>query len=463
MARVYYPRCYVTIKAVFENFGEANRIHSFSAIPQSISIHRNSYKQADSWSIEMDAKDFPLPPSAVRSASVEIRIFDGNNYDLSDPGVRDKVAKEPPTITGIVDEIDVNWSDSGRVLRFDGQDYTALFIEHSLKEEQRAQFRNQTYNRRLHQVMYDLLRQVDLTGNIQLRVDDKYYFPRGGQNEAQFGTPIYGAATTKTNRKGFPFKKGDSYWDIMYKIALKHGYILFVQNNDLVLTTPQFIYRNSPRDALFSLEWGNNISELSMARRMGKERVPQIRVTSYDDDSGETVTAVFPDSKQKVSTGIGTKRNEIANYTVYGIKDKQTLKRFAEAAYNLRARSEQTMTLSTMDMLDSNGSSLLGLTSGDAMQVTFAPFNKEIIENMSPDVAAQWLRDRGFSPSAAQVIAAYSRSLEIFRKPLYVKEAEIEWSADSGFMANVTLINFVSTTGIQESGEVRGGVAEATR
>lgn len=456
MSKFYYPRCYVVLRAIFENFGEAGDIQSFGAIPLSVSIRRNSYNQADSWSIELDAKDFPIPPSMIRSAAVEIRLFD----QQGNAPINDSVMRQTPVITGIVDEVDVNWSDSGRVLRLDGQDYTALFMEHQFRENQReAGIKKGTDNRYLHQVIHDMMRQVDKKGAMTMRVDDKAYFP-GRQPEKSFGTPLFGGSATKTNRSGFPVKRGDNYWDVMYKLAIKHGYIIFVNNNELVLTTPQFIYRTTPQSALFALKWGENIEELSMSRRMGKERVPQIEVRSYDDDKNEVTVVRFPETYQKVSTGIGTKRNEVQIYTVHGIKDKKELLRYAEAAYNLRARSEQQINLSTKDMKDSLGHDLIQLSTGDALRLEFQPFNTEFLETLPEGSRAQWLTDRGFTPNAAQVIASNYASLDVFRKPFYVKEAEIDWDHDAGFSLSATLINFVSTSGIQEEGEVRDGVSE---
>lgn len=442
MSRIYYPEARVFVSAIVENFGASQKPITFPARPRSLNIHRNSYKQPDSWSIELDAKDFPIPPSLLRTGQVFVQLFDNNGLP---PNPRLVLETVPPAIVGIVDSVTQNYSSSGRTVSLDGQDMTALFSETTFKNK-----RNLT-NKRLDRALDELRREVDITNSLKLVTEIPF---------ADSRLPIIGKSVSRTNRKGFPVKRGDNYWNVMYNLALKHGFILFVRDLELVLATPQSVIEESTkrRDRTFKLSWGKNVEQLSVSRNMGKERVPQIEVLSYDERTRRTIAGRFPKSKQKVTTGVGTKRNEVLTTILRGVTDKSILERLAEVQYNLIARTEQVVEFSTRELADEDNRNLIYLKAGDALFLSFDPFNTEELKKIPDQARTKWLVDRGFTPQAASVFANHFDRINTFKQPFYVREARIDWSHDDGLSIDATMANFVNIQGTQEEGEVAEAV-----
>lgn len=441
MSRVYYPEARIVVKAVIENFGDSRRPLDFPAIPKKVSIRRNSYRQPDSWSVEFDGKDFPIPPSLLRSAQVEIYLYDKKGLVADRRLLRSTVK---PAIVGLVDSASARFSGDGRLVTFEGQDMTALLSEHKFQKGRR----NLT-NKRLDKALNDLLREVDITGQMQLVTEIPFKDSK---------LPIIGKSVSRTNRNGFPVKRGDSYWDVMYNLALKHGFILFVRDLEVVLATPESVHETSQTraDRTFKLTWGKNVEEIEMSRNMGKQRVPQCEVLSYDERTRKVLVGRYPEAKQKVTTGVGTKRNEVVTSVLRGITDVETLKRLARAQYSLISRTEQEVHMSTRELQDEGDANLLYLKAGDAMFVSFDPFNAEELRKIPAGQRSQFLVARGWTRQAANVFAAHFDQLATFRKPFYVREASLEWDNDSGLSINVSMVNFVNVEGTQEKGSVKG-------
>ena len=83
---------------------------------------------------------------------------------------------------------------------------------------------------------------------------------------------------------------------------------------------------------------------------------------------------------------------------------------------------------------------MLDISSGDAMQVKFEPFNSDItIERL-----AQQMVDRGYNPTVAAVLAASTAEMNELRSPMRVDDATIDYGIDSGIMITATLRNFVN-------------------
>lgn len=440
MSRLYFPECRIVVKAIIENFSSSKGPIDFPAIPRSVQITRNSYKQPDSWSVEFDGKDFPIPPSLLRTGQVEVYLYDKGGLEADKHLLRSTVK---PAIVGLVDSVESEFSAQGRTVRLEGQDMTALFAGHTFKRR-----RNFT-NKRLDVALDELRKEVDITNQMTLVTEIPFEAKR---------LPVIGASVSRTNRKGFPVKRGDNYWNVMYNLALKHGFILFVRDLELVLATPRSITDESTKraDRTFKLTWGKNIEEISMSRSMGKERVPQIEVISYNEKDRQPLVGRYPANKVKVTTGVGTKRNEVITSVLRGITDEKILKRLAQVQYELIARTEQTVEFNTRELVDEGDRNLIFLKSGDAFFLSFDPFNAEELRKIPAGQRSAWLKARGFSAQAANVFANHFDQLNTFRAPFYVREANIDWSHDRGLSIDASVVNFVNVEGVQESGEVKG-------
>lgn len=441
MSKIYYPEARIVVKAIVENFSKSRGPIDFPAIPRRVQITRNSYKQPDSWSVEFDGKDFPIPPSLLRTGQVEIYLYNKRGL-LADRALLRSTVK--PAIVGLVDSVEASFSSDGRVVSFEGQDMTSLFAGHTFKRR-----RNFT-NTRLDTALDELRKEVDITN--QMKLITEIPFDRSK-------LPVIGRSVSRTNKKGFPVKRGENYWNVMYNLALKHGFILFVRDLELVLASPRSVRDASDKrsDRTFKLTWGKNIEQITMSRAMGKERVPQIEVISYDEKTRKPLKGVYPKKKQKVTTGVGTKRNEVITSILRGITDVATLERMAEAQHLLLGGAEQTIDLSTRELEDESGNDrLLYLKAGDAFFLSFDPFNAEDLQKVPEGQRSEYLVARGWTRESANLFASHFTQLNTFKKPFYVREANIEWDKDNGMSIDANVVNFVTVDGVQEEGEVKG-------
>lgn len=442
----YYPQARAYLSLVFETFDEPTDPLIVPVLPQAVTVFNNSYKEADTWSIDFDAKDMPVNPELLRAGSAEIYLFQtpgiGEKPEvirgIDDPETEKWEGLEP-TITGLFDDVEMDYSDGGRTVSVSGTDYTSLFIAKPWRKYKvkgkGTKVRRAPAGKPLDTIIGNLMREVDGADALNLVIDP-----------GDLAMPVVGAAEGKTNAKGVPVKDADNYWDVMYTLATRHGYIIFVRNNNVVLTTPQ-AYLES-RNRARKMAWGRNLTNLRINRRMGNEQVPIVQVRSYDSKKRRVAIGQYPrNRKQKPVTGLGTDREEVRVYTVPGVTSAKQLQDIAEMAYNLLARAESVVEIETRDLLDLEGEDLINLRTGDAVTIGFEENSTELLEQMSLDQRHKKLVDSGFEPLVAFEIALGFDRLNQFRKPFRVKEASLDWDSDSGLTISATLQNFVNITG----------------
>lgn len=447
---VFYPQARVTLSVVFENFGDPKKPVVIPVLPRSVSVYSNSYKEADSWTIEFDAKDLPVSPDLIRAGSAEIYLFStpgiGQNPEVvkakDDPDTPEWEGLEP-TIVGLFDEVNTDFSEGGRFVTISGTDYTSLYIAKKWREYEKKEGKKtvKKFKRRvpsgkpLDQVLLQLKQEVESADAMSLVVDP-----------GDLKIPIVGKAEGKPNKKGLPVRDGDTYWDVMYTLATRYGFILFVRGLDLVLTKPQQYITGRTRAK--KLAWGKNLLSMKMSRRMGNQQVPIVEIRSYDDSTRTVRKARYPkNAKQVPVTGLGTKRDEVVVHSVHGIKDADQLAEIAQTTYELLGRSEQSIEIETRDLLDLEGEDLVNLRTGDAVTIGIQPNTTEMLEGMSFDQRVQRLKNLGFEPNVALEIARGFDKLDGFRKPFRVREASLEWSYDNGLTIQAKLQNYVNITG----------------
>jgi hypothetical protein len=444
---VFYPQARVVLSVYFENFGDPDKAHIIPVSARSIQVYSNSYKEADTWSVEFDAKDLPVMPEMVRSGACEIFLFQSQGIGQLPEVVRAKddpntarIEGLEPTIVGLFDNMDIEMSNNGRTVSIDGTDYTALFASKDWDPKKSGNGRGRLPNgKKLDAILQTLMNQVDGAKNMTLKIEGK------DANGNPLTMPTVGASETRTNKKGIPVKLGDNYWDVMYSLAVRHGFILFVRNLEVVLTSPQ-TYHNE-RSKIRKMVWGRNLRALRVRRRMGKTTTPIIEVRSYDDTKRKVRKARYPKNKKQVPiTGVGTKKDEVKIFNIPGIREEAQLARVAETVYNLKARSEQTVEMETMDLRDVEGTDMIELRSGDAVSIGFDSFNDQetILEGQSAQQRIRTLVSLGYDSQVAATIASSIDRVNVFKRPFRVREATLEWSHSDGLSIAAELQNFIN-------------------
>lgn len=457
-ANIFYPRASVTLSVIFESFGDPKKPIIIPVTPKKVTVFSNSYKEADTWSIDFDSKDLPVSPELIRGGSVEIYLYQTRGISTPDIIRAADVEADPfsleglePTIVGLFDEASLEFDDKGKITSIDGTDYTALFLakqwRHKKENISGLPTREPSGNKKgripggkaLDATLRDLMAEVESAGAMSLKVEG---IDKDGNPPKM---PKVGSAEGRTNSRGIPVKQGFNYWDAMYNLAIRYGFILFVRNLDVVLSTPQAYVAGQSK--IRKMAWGKNLTSLKMTRRIGKVVTPVVEVRSYDEKTRKIIKAKYPKNrKQHPVTGLGTKRNEMRVYTFPGIGSEEQLGRIAETIYNLIARSEQTVEMATMDLRDLEGRDMIELRTGQAVSIGFDAFNSrsDILEGQSDGQRVQTLMSLGYTAEVAQTISKTFDTINVFKRPFRVKEATLEWGEAGGLSISAELQNFIN-------------------
>lgn len=502
-ARIYRPQARAILQVIFDGFGASARDSEILAIPilpKNVTVHINSYKQADSFELVFDAGDLPIDPRLIRAGAAEIFLYQDAGdktrvLSRRDPLVSaDPSALRPqdpvdalafdlgadvsretftlgmkPRIVGLFDDDDMELSSSGKWVTIKGQDYTAFLLAIQFPPNADGTARRIPVGNRLDHIVSDLLLEADPDEQLAVVV-------RGIRPE---DLPFVDLEV-RTNKRGIPVEQATSYWDVIYKLVERYGFIVFVDGLDVVISRPKTI---TDRDLsqVRRMAWGSNIEHMTLRRHLGKEQAPTIVVRSYVPGVG-TLSAEYPEGQidrssttieghgknhkikfkrrvkerthvskaGKVKTTV-RERDEYQIVTVSGISDKEALKRIAENRYHLLGRAERTVVITTKDLRDLNGLDLLNVEAGDAVFIDWSEFNRELLsdDRVSHEAKVAHLESRGFNASVAREIAKRYDALRSLDRPLRFKEGSIEYDAENGVSIEMELQDFLVIDGIR--------------
>jgi hypothetical protein len=424
----YHPACRAVLGVILEGFGGPDSQPLIVPCnPTSARVSRNAYRQADSWSLTCDARDLPFSPTQIKTGQVQLYLYQTNGLEVPPRSVLPE-----PTIVGLFDETSISYDDSEQTLTIEGQDFTSLFLAKQWKVTDRV-----PTGRPLSVVLEELIREVDPprgagTGFLQLDY-------RAAQDPIVGGT---GEPKRKRKGKGILPKKGENYWAVMTDTCTRYGLILFVEGFNVVATTPRA--RLTDQDpSLLRMAWGQNIQHLSVSRRMGKERTPQIKCVSWDEHLQRVAEGSWPTKAKQAKTGIGTDFTDVQVFTLSGLWNEDQLRRCAEAIYDLRAMGEQKVVIKTADLRDLRAKDLLDCRAGTPLLLVFDPFDGAHLAAMSVGQRAAYLVGRGLHPRVASAIATNTELLIAFRKPYRVRECDLDFNVDNGIDVEIELQEFV--------------------
>jgi len=302
--------------------------------------------------------------------------------------------------------------------------------------------------------------------------------------------PVVGASEVSGNRRGIPVEQDTKYWDVMYKVATRHGLILFVDGLDVVLTRPQNLAA-SDLGSVRQFAWGRNVESLNLTRALGKEQTPTIVVQGYDPKSKRTITVEYPEGKRELTDKVVKgdikkttstvrlkaktpaahhakhgkkvttirKTDEFEIVPMYGVTDPGILRAAAANLYHLLGRAERKVVLKTKDLKDLEETDLLSLRAGSAVTINFDDYNRELLADPNVPITSKvdHLLARGYNETVAQEFAQRFAKLEALRRPLRVREVTFDFDVDEGISIEMELVDFVVVDG------ARDGVDKSTR
>lgn len=424
----FHPRCHVLMSVVLDGRGGPDTEPLLiEATPKAASVSLNGYHEADTWTLDFDARSLPFDPEIVRSAAVVIYMYAATGTDDD----REWAVPEFERVRGLCDESKLSFSiDGGRMVSMSGRDYTGLLLDVEWDPRKRIPSG------------LDLRRTVKLIADAAappgaLQRFDVVFISRFG------AAPIVGAARRSTKKKGLWVKPGKSYWDVIYEMVLHEGYIVFVRGEQIVITDPrtqtETSSAKSPRMAA-----GINLASLDVSRKLAKERVPQIVLTSYDPTTKQHIEVTYPTRHDSApTTSLGTKKDEVMYLPgPAGIRDRATLLRMARVRYDNMARAESVYRFETLALTALDGEDLLQLVAGSPIRIGFDPFNSEEMRSLNTAQREEHLLALGYSPRLSAFIAAYFDRIDQFRQAYYTRLVELKWSTSDGLRVTVEAVNY---------------------
>lgn len=462
---IFYPECRINISAVMEGFGGPETpVVLTDIIPYSVNVHLNSYKEADTWEVIFDAKRFPFSPELIKSAAVEIYLY--LKPDQTSPVQWN--SDENLIATGLVDNATLTEDADGGKVSFSGRDYTALMIDRQWDPTESGKA-GRVPDGNLEEVVQELVDEAtnkDISGRtLTVKLYDTDIEPTLGKvSDTVIKNKVTTPKTTKSKsrkKRGVAVKADSTYWDVIYKLCLSYGFIVYVKGFDVIIAKPHVL--QDIAQAQYRVAYGRNLEKLEVERKLSKEATPQIRVRSYDPKLRQPIEGRFPSDNdieaQKAGkgtgkksktlfgvTGVGTKKEEYKVFTVPDVKDTKTLTEIAKTTYYTLARGEGVIRFSTPMLRDLDNSDLTRMRAGDSVLITWDAFNAAQMQDskISKEKKITTLMSLGYSYEVAALVAEQYVKLDYFRQAFYVKEVNITWDKDQGCGIDVEAMNFIN-------------------
>lgn len=482
---VFYPECRINVSAVFDGFGGPDDPKVLpDIIPYSANVHLNSYKEADTWEVVFDAKLFPFSPELVRSAAVEIYLYLKQNQtsplisgsSFVTDTINQAIAAENLLVTGLVDQATLTEDADGGKISFSGRDYTALMIDRQWDPSTSGKG-GRVPDGDLADVVQQLVDEATQAEKIGrtlkvMLLDDSALDKAARSVDVNHVSKTVTSAketikfkTTKSKSRksrGIALKADSTYWDVIYKLCLSYGFIVFVKGFEVWITKPHVL--QDVAKTQYRVAYGRNLEKLEVERKMSKQATPQIRVNSYDSKTKSVITGFYPESTEteqfNKAKGVGKKSKTLFGFTGVGVKkeefrvmlappdihDKETLTQMAKAAFFTLARGEGVIRFATPCLTDTENQDLTRIRAGDSVEIKWDAFKAEVMNDpqISREQKITTLLALGYSYEVASVVAANYAKLDYFRRPFYVKEANITWDKDKGVALDVEAMNFIN-------------------
>jgi hypothetical protein len=324
-------------------------------------------------------------------------------------------------------------------------------------------------------LLADVLAEADPSGKLAIEV-------RGLDPET---LPIVGANEVRGSARGIPVEQKTSYWDVIYNVTTRVGLIAFVDGVSVVLAHPKTLTLEGA-GKIRTLAWGHNLEHIKLEREHGKEQAPTIVMRGYDVSARKNIEVQYPtgqvdfgkrkphvnevkvrgtqtrakttekhrskpQSKKKKTVTTIKEREEYQIIPAGYVGDRETLLRMAQARYHMIGKSERRVVASTRDLKDMRESDMLDISAGDAVEILWDEFNRELLQNpkVSETEKVEHLVGRGFNRAVAQVIARRYEALVVVDRPLRIKEATLTWDVEEGVNIELELYDFIMVDGIR--------------
>lgn len=448
----FYPRCVVRLSVLLDDHVPGiptpvqllKNYAQFTAIPRSVEVQRNSSRKADTASVTLDYRDFPLDPRLIRDITVSIHL-----ESVLDPEL--PLVPTPLNLRfyGRVDVPRVSLSSSGQTVRLECRDFTGIWLDKKWPGKNAATglYTNPCPVGTTLQMMVEAMR-LQVTPNT---------LPAVFLNSAGLPDPSIAATDMHRliGRDFFVSKEDDNAWGVLSAICDKLGLVPCWNLGTLEIRSPTL---SSVRNAV--MVYGQNVERLEFERDLRQNQGKQVVIRCYNEVLGQVLTAIWPlpvspdyslvarlnpgptEGSEKPKTTI-----EQVQYSVTGPYDPATLQVLARRVWTEMRQNQLAGELETRDMTDLIGFDLLPLANGDRLTCQLGTEDQAAISHMSPAEAIAFLSDptrpNFLSPAAAEALVSAWTVAQSLNITFYVLEAHHSWDCDDGYRLRVRFRDFV--------------------
>jgi hypothetical protein len=477
----WYPQCSVELRILPEDFKLTSDASLQSpvrvkVVARDVTVNVNDYKSSDTFSMEIDYKNFPFDPRTIRSCGVVIYLQDMQSLYKSDgslntivPGAGTKLDSKVPNAVfiGFVDEEEIEFDDSKRTVKLTGRDSTALLIDQKYQTNSPI-----ALNQPLDVAITTLLSTFKATAAIAVVNKTGGVLPTLAQYYPDFGSPLAGQKNVG---------KHESYWEIIQDMVSRSGLICFMSRAiqadgtlvpALVLTTPKNQATNTD-DIKFI--YGINIKSMHFKRKLGRfkgfnvqvrsrvgktvliAKIPEEATQAWADSFGiQKIAQVVPVLKPDGSLDTSTQQPApYITFNVPNIADKDQLIRIGQTFYEQYSLQQLEGNFETHEMLGRGGTRASGLDAKknykqyDLTQI--AKGQTICLEIDSDDLSeisrlasfndrVNYLVHRNYSKDVATIFA---KTMGKFSPRFQIKSYSMTLNQDSGFKLDIHFQNII--------------------
>ncbi len=492
-------------------------------VPKRAAIHRNGYRQAGTFDLVFDFRDLPLDPRALRAAAVEIHagtipaaeyaemIRNGEHAKintrvdnpLAENGLGFGSLRNQTTLQliGVVDDWSVEHNETASEIHISGRDLRGILIDSPLTS---ATLQSLDTSQPIDSVVDAIISAHPFGAMMSVRcpINDwpRQHIP--APLAANF-IPRHRRGARGVRRGGATSVVGQrsemSYWDAIVRLSYLCGAIPYFEGQTLWIRPARALYdqqrdgarspfaggrpRTDPAFGPFTtrrLLWGNNISKLTMKRKLAGEAKPKV-IACIGLDTENTRTAAqpvvqgrWPVATTHATAADGGARARGANTThvapsgsashedvvfipVPGVVDAVRLQEIARSLFEEIGRNEINGECETPDLAsyggDNEDADLLRMQPGDTVEFfvdtrqgrTGAPLQNVYTEHsrVPLEELVSSINARINQPNLSRVIAATARgSVLEFQSAFRVSSVSLDWSADRGLHTSFAFHNY---------------------
>jgi hypothetical protein len=457
MSGPYYPQGALTLRVLWEDFGnkgnaKLQEVYTLPVLARRLSVNINDYTQADTFSCEIDYKQFPFDPRSIRACGVTISMQDMKRlfYSGRNP-LEIKPTQDNTIFQGFADEESIRFDETARTVKLEGRDFTALLIDRPWLEEP------PDLSRPLNIILEQILSNLKETASIELKNLVKGDLPTLGKYANSF--------SEQSQKKSG--KKSESYWDVIQDLVSRAGLIGYIELDKLVISKPRVLY--DEKKAL-SFVYGRNLKNLDFKRKLGRRKNFNVHVLSLNPESKTepVINAYIPEeatAEWAKEMGLKAERIKIPKLDAQGNKtddqdapfitfrvpnivDKGHLINVGQELYEELGRQQIEGSFSTRDMETHDGLkdcvNLLSLRNGTPLKIVIDQGDMAgLAKQSTTEQKTKFLIDRCYSPKVARALAETLTNPR-FTQPFYTKGVEFTLDSENGFEIKVEFINFIS-------------------